>query len=243
MIAILRKEISGFFSSFIGYISIGVFLILLGLMMWVFPDYSILSYNYASLDQLFMIAPVIFMFLLPAITMRTFSEEHQAGTIEFLVTKPVTDLGIILGKYFASLVLLILTLLPTLIYVYSVYELGSPKGNIDLGQVAGSYIGLFFLGACFAAIGIFASTLSKNQIVAFVLACFLCFFAYWAFLYLSKLPVFSGKIDGLIEQLGIDYHYRSISKGVIDTRDILYFISFISIFILLTKGALNRQKK
>ncbi len=242
MIAILQKEITSFFSSLIGYISIAVFLLILGLIMWVFPDYSILNYNYASLDQLFTIAPMVFMFLIPAITMRTFAEENQSGTIEWLSTKPLTDYDIVIGKYLACVVLLILALIPTLLYYYSVYQLGAPVGNIDSGQVMGSYIGLFFLGASFIAIGIFASTLSKNQIVSFVIACFLCFVFYYAFYFLSKLPVFFGRYDDLVEQLGIDFHYTSISRGVIDTRDIIYFISVIAIFLILSKTALQKSK-
>lgn len=243
MWAIYRKEIFVFFSSLIGYISIGVFLLLLGLVMWVFPDYSILNSNYASLDQLFLIGPLVFMFLVPAVTMRSFAEEHQSGTIELLMTKPVSIWAVIGGKYLASLTLVALALLPTLIYYYSIYQLGAPKGNIDSGQVLGSYIGLLLLGGCFVAVGLFSSALSKNQIVSFVIAIFVCFFSYWAFYYLSKLPVFFGRWDDVVERFGIDYHYESISRGVLDTRDLIYFISFIGIFLLMTKAVLDKQKK
>ncbi len=242
MLSIYLKEVSHFFSSLIGYIVIGVFLLILGLMMWVFPDYSLLDYNYATLEQLFGLAPVIFMFLIPAITMRSFSEETQTGTIELLTTRPIQDLSIVLGKYFACLSLVVFALLPTLLYYYSVYQLGSPVGNIDSGAVAGSYLGLIFLSGAFVAIGIFASTLTNNQIVAFILATFLCFVFFWAFSFLSRLPVFVGKVDHIVEMMGIDFHYNSISRGVIDTRDVIYFLSLIAVFIVLTLTSLQKRK-
>ncbi len=242
MTSIFRKEINAFFSSLIGYITVGVFLVLMGLIMFVFPDFSLLNYNYATLDQLFDIAPLIFLFLIPAVTMRSFAEEHQSGTIELLVTRPLHDLEIVLGKYLANLFLVLIALLPTLLYYYTVYQLGSPKGNLDSGAILGSYIGLFFLGGTFVSIGIFASSLTDNQIVAFVLATFLSFFFYWGFFFFSKLPVFIGKMDDLIQKIGIDYHYASISRGVIDTRDIFYFLSVIGVFIVLTLFSLNRKR-
>ncbi len=242
MLSIFWKEVNTFFSSLIGYIVIGVFLAFLGLVMWVFPESSVLNYNYASLDQLFGIAPMIFMFLIPAITMRSFAEEHQSGTLELLVTRPLTDLEIVLAKYFACVLLVLFALIPTVIYYYTVHTLGSPQGNLDSGAIVGSYVGLFLLASCFVAIGLFASSLTNNQIVAFIIATFLCFFFYWAFYYLSKLPVFVGKFDDVIQMIGIDYHYTSISRGVLDTRDIIYFFSIISFFILCTKVALESRK-
>jgi len=242
MLSIFSKEINTFFSSFIGYIVIGVFLALTGLMMWVFPDYSLLNYNYATLDQLFEMAPIIFMFLIPALTMRSFAEENQTGTIELLTTRPITDLAIVLGKYFACLVLVVFALLPTLLYYYTVYQLGDPPGNLDSGAIMGSYIGLLFLGGVFVAIGLFASAITDNQIVSFVLATFLCFFLYWGFFFLSNLPIFVGKVDDVVQMIGIDYHYRSISRGVIDTRDVIYFVSVIGVFIMLTLTALGKRK-
>ena len=242
MLSIFQKEINAFFSSILGYIVIGVFLVIMGLVMWVFPESSILEYNYATLDQLFNVAPLIFMFLIPAITMRSFAEEQQTGTIELLSTKPIREMEIILGKFFANLVLLIFALLPTLLYYYTVHELGSPKGNLDSGAIMGSYIGLIFLGACFVSIGLFASSLTSNQIVSFILATFLCFFFYWVFDFLSLLPVFVGKIDDLIQMMGIDYHYVSISRGVLDTRDLVYFFSFIAVFLMMTQVSLERRK-
>ena len=242
MISVFQKEINAFFSSILGYIVIGVFLVIMGLVMWVFPESSILEYNYATLDQLFNIAPLIFMFLIPAITMRSFAEEQQSGTIELLSTKPIREIEIILGKFFANLTLLIFALIPTLLYYYTVHELGSPKGNLDSGAIIGSYIGLILLGACFVAIGLFASSLTNNQIVSFILATFLCFSFYWVFDFLSLLPVFVGKIDDLVQMMGINYHYVSISKGVIDTRDVIYFISLIAVFLMMTQVSLERRK-
>jgi len=210
--------------------------------MWVFPDYSLLNYNYASLDQLFEMAPIIFMFLIPALTMRSFAEENQTGTIELLATRPITDLAIVLGKYLACLALVLFALIPTLLYYYTVYQLGDPPGNLDSGAIMGSYIGLLFLGGVFVAIGLFASAITDNQIVSFVLATFLCFFIYWGFFFLSNLPIFVGKVDDIVQMIGIDYHYRSISRGVIDTRDVIYFLSVIGVFIMLTLTALGRRK-
>ena len=242
MLHIFKKELNTFFSSLIGYIVIGVFLVVMGLVMFVFPDYSLLNYNYATLDQLFDIAPIIFTFLIPAITMRSFAEENQTGTIELLATRPLFDLEIILGKYFACLLLVVFALIPTILYYYTVYQLGSPKGNLDSGAILGSYFGLLFLAAVFVAIGIFASSITNNQIVAFILATFLCFIFHWGFFYFSKLPIFVGKIDDVVQMLGIDHHYASISRGVIDTRDLIYFLSVISFFVMLTLLGLERRK-
>jgi len=239
---IYKKEISVFFSSLIGYIVIGVFLVLLGLIMFIFPDFSLLNSNYATLDQLFGIAPLIFLFLIPAITMRMFAEENQSGTIELLVTKPLRDYEIVLGKYLASVTLIVIALVPTLLYLYTVYELGSPRGNIDLGAVLGSYIGLVFLAGSFASVGILASVITDNQIVSFILATFLSFFFYYSFYLISRLPVFVGKLDDFIQKLGMDYHYASMSRGVIDSRDLIYFISFITLFLILTLAVLERKK-
>ncbi|HFA47500.1 MAG TPA: gliding motility-associated ABC transporter permease subunit GldF [Bacteroidetes bacterium] len=242
MLTIFLKEINTFFSSLIGYIVVGVFLGILGLVMFVFPDTSLLNYNFATLDQLFDIAPMVFVFLIPAITMRSFAEENQTGTIELLATRPVTDLQIVLGKFFASLALVVFALLPTLLYYYTVYQLGSPKGNLDSGAIMGSYLGLIFLAGTFVSIGIFASSLTNNQIVGFILATFLCFIFYWGFFFISKLPIFVGRVDDIVQMVGIDYHYSSISRGVIDTRDLVYFISFIGVFVAMTVTSLERRK-
>ncbi|MFZ4473821.1 MAG: gliding motility-associated ABC transporter permease subunit GldF [Saprospiraceae bacterium] len=242
MRAIFFKEINSFFSSLIGYMVVGVFLLLMGLLLWVFPDYSILDGGYANLDTLFGVAPVVFMFLIPAVTMRTFAEEKQAGTIELLVTRPITDWQIVGGKFLASLVLVILALIPTAVYYFTVYQLGDPVGNLDSGGIMGSYVGLIFLAGAFVAIGVFASSLTNNQIVAFVLATFLCYFVYLAFDLLSRLPVFVGKSDDLIQSFGIAYHYNSVSRGVLDTRDVVYFISLIAVFLAATVLSLGRRK-
>jgi ABC-2 type transport system permease protein len=239
---IFRKEISVFFSSLIGYIVIGVFLLILGLIMFIFPDSSLLNYPFATLDQFFGMAPLIFLFLIPAVTMRSFAEENQSGTIETLLTRPLRTLEIVMGKYLACVVLVIIALLPTLLYYYTVYDLGSPRGNLDSGAIAGSYAGLILLGAGFSAIGLFASSITNNQIVSFILALFLCFVFYYAFFLISKLPVFVGTSDDFVQRLGMDYHYASISRGVIDTRDIVYFLSIIAFFIVLAVGALERRK-
>jgi len=242
MFTLFKKEIRTFLSSLIGYIAICVFLLLVGLFLWILPtDSNILNNGYAGLDSLFSLAPWVFLFLIPAITMRSFADERKAGTIEFLLTKPLTDLQIILAKYFASVTLVLFSLLPTLIYYFSIYKLGNPVGNIDSGGTWGSYIGLFFLASAFTAIGIFASSLSDNQIVAFILAVFLCFFLYIGFEYVSMLEVF-GKAGALILSLGINDHYTSMSRGVIDTRDVVYYLSIIGIFILMTKTKLESRK-
>ncbi|MCB0520887.1 MAG: gliding motility-associated ABC transporter permease subunit GldF [Lewinellaceae bacterium] len=242
MITIFLKEINTFFSSLIGYIVVAVFLVILGLIMFVFPDTSLLNYNYATLDQLFDIAPMVFVFLIPAVTMRSFSEEQQTGTIELLATRPLTDLQIVLGKFFACLALVAFALLPTVLYYITVYQLGSPKGNLDSGAIMGSYLGLLFLSGVFVAIGVFASSLTNNQIVAFILAVFLCFLFHWGFYFFSKLPIFVGRGDDIVQMLGIDSHYASISRGVVDTRDLVYFLTVIGVFIAMTVTSLERRK-
>lgn len=241
--AIFRKEINAFFSSLIGYIVVGLFLLLMGLFLFVFPDTSLLNARFASLDQLFGLAPNIFIFLIPAITMRTFAEERQSGAIELLLTRPLRERDIVLGKYFASLVLVIIALLPTLLYYYTVYQLGVPKGNLDTGGIMGSYVGLFLLAAAFVAIGLFASSLTTNQIVSFLLATALCFWFYFGFDYLSRLPFLVGSGDDLAQQLGMLYHYDSLSRGVLDTRDLLYFASLITLFLAGTLFELERRTR
>lgn len=242
MFSIYKKEIASFFSSLIAYIVIAVFLILTGLFMWVFRDTSILNYNYASLDQLFGLAPMIFLFLIPAVTMRSFAEENQQETIEFLATKPVSDLQIVLGKYFANFTLVLFALIPTLLYYYSVYKLGSPEGNLDSGGIMGSYIGLIFLSGAFVSIGMWTSSLTNNQIVAFILGSFFCFIFHWAFGFISDLSIFSGIAKSFVKSIGIASHYDSISRGVLDSRDLIYFISIIFVFIVATLTSLSKRK-
>jgi len=241
MFAILQKEINSFLNSMIAYIVIGVFLVAIGLFMWVFPETSVLEYGYADMQTLFGMAPWIFLFLIPAITMRSFSEEKKAGTMELLLTKPLTDLQIILGKYLACLLLALLALVPTLVYYYSVYTLGNPVGNIDSAAVTGSYIGLVFLAAIFTAIGIFASAITENQIVSFILAVFLCFLIYTGFDYIASVDVW-GSLSYIVSYLGIAFHYNALSKGLIDSRDILYFLSVIVLMVLGTKLVLESRK-
>lgn len=241
MLSILNKEITGFFSSLAAYITVGVFLIVSGLFLWVFPESSILEYGYAGLDSLFDMAPYLFMFLIPAVTMRSLAEEKREGTFELLATRPLTDWQIILGKYFASLLIVVFALVPTLVYYFTVYQLGVEKGNVDSGAVIGSYIGLLLLGGAFTSIGLFASSVSKNQIIAFTVAVFLCFLVFSGFDSISKLVSLQG-IDTYITALGINEHYQSISRGVLDTRDLIYFLSFIAIFLVVTKTVLGGRK-
>lgn len=242
MLTLLKKEIRSFLSSLIGYIVIIVFVTAIGLFMWVFPgDFNVMDAGYANIDTLFIIAPWVFMFLAPAITMRSFAEEKRTGTIELLLTHPLSDWQIIMAKYFASFLLVLFSLLPTLVYYFSVNLLGNPPGNIDTGGMWGSYIGLLFLAGAFSAIGIFASSVTGNQIIAFILAVFLCFFCYIGFESISSLALF-GTFDSIILKLGINEHYISMSRGVIDTRDVLYYISIIAVFMLFTKTSLESRK-
>jgi ABC-2 type transport system permease protein len=241
MFAILQKEINSFLNSMIAYIVIGVFLVAIGLFTWVFPETSVLEYGYADLQTLFTMAPWIFLFLIPAITMRTFSEEKKNGTLELLLTKPLTDLQLVSGKYLACLLLAILALVPTLLYYYSVYNLGYPVGNIDSAAVAGSYLGLVFLAAIFTAIGVFASAVTENQVISFILAVFLCFLIYTGFDYIASVEM-PGDISYLISSLGISFHYNALSKGLIDSRDVFYFLSVIALFLLGTKLVLESRK-
>ncbi len=245
MLTLYLKEIRSFLSSLIGYIAIGVFISLVGIFMWVIPSDSggsnILDNGFANIDPLFFIAPWVYLFLIPAITMRSFSEEKKTGTIELLLTRPLTDLQLVLAKYLAGFTLVMVSLLPTLIYYYSVHVLGAPKGNIDTGGMWGSYIGLLFLGAGFVSIGIFASAIAENQVIAFIIALLLCFFCYIGFEFIAQSGLF-GKYDAFFKGLGLNDHYVSMSRGVIDTRDAIYFISVIALFNLLTKLVLESRK-
>lgn len=240
MIRILVKEFNAFLDSLIAYIVIGAFLTSMGLLMWVFPETSVLHYGFADMDTLFSLAPYVFMFLIPAITMRSFAEEKRVGTLELLFTRPVTDWEIVLGKFFAGFMLVLFALLPTGIYYLSVYWLGDPPGNLDSSGVAGSYIGLALLGAVFCAVGILASSFSTNQIVSFIIAAFLCFILFSGFDSLAALNLWSSNVL-LIKQLGILYHYESLGRGVIDTRDVLYFASLTAILLLATKTIISAR--
>jgi len=242
MLTLFYKEINGFFSSITGYLVIFVFLTLNSLFIWVFPgNFNILDSGYAHLDSLFILAPWVFLLLVPAITMRLFSEEKRTGTIELLLTRPIDDFKIVFAKYLSGLALVLFTLVPTLIYFLTIYLLASPVGNVDTGGIWGSYIGLFFLSSIYVAIGVFASTLSENQIVAFVIALLLCFFFYFGFEALGSLELFKG-IDSFIIKLGINEHYRSISRGVIDSRDVIYFLSVIALFLFISQTIIASRK-
>jgi ABC-2 type transport system permease protein len=239
MLTILQKEFNAFLNSPVAYVVLGVFLIATGLFVWVFPDSSVLDYGYADLQTLFNLAPWIFLFLIPALTMRTFAEEKKAGTIELLLTRPLTDGQIIGGKYLACLLLALLALVPTLLYYYSVYQLGSPAGNIDSAATVGSYLGLALLAAVFAAIGILASALTRDQIIAFLVAVVGCFLVYSGFDSLAS--VLQGSSAYYVSQLGIAAHYRDLSKGLVDSRDLVYFFSVVAVALQATRLALRSR--
>ncbi|MET4073509.1 gliding motility-associated ABC transporter permease subunit GldF [Hymenobacter sp. UYCo722] len=239
MLTILQKEFNAFLNSPVAYVVLGVFLIATGLFVWVFPDSSVLDYGYADLQTLFNLAPWIFLFLIPALTMRTFAEEKKAGTIELLLTRPLTDGQIIGGKYLACLLLALLALVPTLLYYYSVYKLGSPEGNIDSAATVGSYLGLALLAAVFAAIGILASALTRDQIIAFLVAVVGCFLVYSGFDSLAS--VLQGSSAYYVSQLGIAAHYRDLSKGLVDSRDLVYFFSVVAVALQATRLALRSR--
>lgn len=242
MLALLRKEIRSFLSSLIGYIVMAVFLLLMGLFMWIFPgEWNTLNTGIASLDTLFVMAPWVFMFLIPAITMRSFAEERRTGTMELLLTRPLTDFQIVLAKYLGGLSLVAISLLPTLIYFFTVWFTGETTGNIDTGATWGSYIGLLFLGSAYVGIGIFASSLTSNQIVSFLIAVFLCFFMYTGFESIASFGSF-GSLDALIIGLGISDHYRSLSRGLIDSRDVVYFVVLTLVFLLSSRTVIQSRK-
>ena len=242
MYALFKKEISNFLGSLIGIMVVVVFLLITGLFLWVFQsDFNVMTFGYANLDSLFILAPWVFLFLVPAVTMRSFAEERRTGTIEMLLTKPLSDWQIVTGKYFAGVVLVIIALLPTLIYYISIYQLSLPVGNVDNGGFWGSYIGLFFLSATFVSIGLFCSSVTNNQILAFILSVFLCGFLYLGFDLIYSMALF-GKVDLFIQQLGMANHYSSMSRGVIDTRDLIYFLSVIGVFLFLTVSVLEKKR-
>lgn len=237
MLAILKKEINSFFASPIGYLVIAIFLLLNGLFLWVFKgDFNVINYGFADLSPFFLLTPWILIFLIPAVTMRSFADEKKQGTLELLLTRPISHLRIVLGKYFGAIILIILALIPTLLYIYTVYQLGDPTGNLDIASVVGSYFGLLFLIASYTAIGLFASSVSDNQIVAFIIAVFICFFFYIGF---EELGDFTSST--FLENLGMSTHFKSMSRGVLDTRDIIYFLSVSIFFILLTKLSIGKQ--
>lgn len=238
MLSILKKEINTFFSSPVGYLVITIFLLLNGLFLWLFKgEFNILDYGFSDLSSFFLLAPWILIFLIPAVTMRSFSDEKKQGTLELLLTKPISHFRIILGKYLGAYILITIALLPSLLYVYTVYQLGNPIGNLDMGSTLGSYFGLLFLIGAYTAIGVFASSLTDNQIVAFITSVFLCFLFYIGF---EGIADFTS--SNLIDQLGMSSHYKSMSRGVLDTRDIIYFLSITIFFIVLTIKGIHTKK-
>lgn len=241
MLAVFIKELSGFFSSLVAYIAVGAFLAMTGLFLWVFPESAILENGYATLDSLFALAPYFFMFLIPAVTMRSLAEERKDGTFELMATRPLSDIHIIGGKFLACLGIVVFTLLLTIVYYFTIRVLSVTAGDVDSGAIAGSYIGLVLLGAAFVSIGVFASSVSKNQIVSFSLAVFLCFFAFNGFDSLSML-ISLQSIDAFVSSLGISEHYQSLGRGIVDSRDVLYFIGFSALFLVLTKTVLGGRK-
>ena len=232
MKSIVLREIKSFFGSPIGYLVIAIFLIINGLFLWVFEgDYNILNTGFADITPFFTLAPWILIFLIPAVTMRSFSDEKKQGTLELLLTKPLSIWQIVNGKFLGALLLIVMAIIPTFTYVWVLYGLGTPEGNIDMGSTIGSYFGLLFLISGYSSIGIFTSTLSENQIVAFIVAVFLCFFLYFGF---EGLATVFPKVSNFISALGMQDHYKSMSRGVIDTRDIIYFVSVTIAFLSFT---------
>jgi len=241
MLAIFKKEIHQFFSSITGYVAIILFLLANGLLLFVFPDTSLLDYGYANLDPLFELAPLIYLLLIPAITMRSFAEEFKTGTMELLSTKPLSWWQIVTGKFFAGLLIVAISLIPTIVYYIAVRQLSADPSNLDNGGMTGSYIGLFLLGAVFTSIGVWSSSLTTNSVVAFLIAIFTCYIFYNGFDALSKVSAFSGSADYYLQMAGIKFHYTSISRGVIDSRDIVYFLSVIGLMLYLTRLSLQRR--
>lgn len=237
---ICKKEWQQFFSSLTGYIALVLFLLLNGLFLFVFPDTSILDFGYASLGSFFDLAPWILLFLIPTITMRSIADEYKSGTFEILKTLPLKSSQIIWGKYFGALLIVLTALLPTLIYPISVQQL-SVTGGIDIGATIGSYIGLMLLSAVFTAIGICCSSFTQNTVVAFISGAFLCFLLYNGFDAISKLPILRSGADYYLEMLGINFHYRSISRGVLDSRDLIYFFSVIYLAMLITQKNIEKR--
>jgi gliding motility-associated ABC transporter permease protein GldF len=240
MWSVCKKEFRQFFSSLTGYIAIVVFLLLNGLFLFVFPDTNILDFGFATLDKFFELAPWIMLLLIPAITMRSFADEFKTGTFEILQTKPLSRWQLVAGKYLGSFLVVLIALVPTLIYAISVQQL-SATGGIDTGATIGSYIGLIFLAAVFVAIGIGCSSLTSNPVVAFIAGAFLCFLLYSGFNAISRIPALQAGADYYIEMLGIDFHYRSVSRGVVDTRDIIYFLTVIFFFLIFTNRNLLKR--
>ncbi|MGN6296761.1 MAG: ABC transporter permease subunit [Ginsengibacter sp.] len=240
MISIAKKEFYQFFNSLTGYITIILFLLVNAIYLFVLKDSNIFDFGYATLSAFFDLAPWVFIFLIPALGMRSFADEFKSGTFETLKTSPLTKWQIVGGKYAAILAVILIALIPTFLYVITIHSLSS-SGGIDSGAITGSYIGLFFLASVFAAITLWCSSLTANAVIAFLLSAFACIILYFGFNAISKLPVFTGNADYYIEMIGIDFHYQSISRGVLDTRDIVYFLSVIFLFLFSTQKILIKK--
>jgi len=241
MWVVFKKEIRSFLGSFIAYIVMGVFLVITGIFMWLIQENNVLDLGIASLQVMFNIAPYILIFLVSAITMRSLSEERRLGTIEILTTRPVSDTSILLGKYFAAVGLIVFTLLPTIFYYYTINQLADPLQGVDSGATWGSYMGLVLLAASYASIGLFASSLTDNQIVSLIISMVLCFFWYGVLSLLGDIKALE-LIGKSLEWFSLDFHYQSISRGVLDTRDIVYFLGFIATFLGGTKLVFESRK-
>ena len=234
MFAIFKREVRSFFTSPIGYLIVGSFLLLNGLFLWVFKgEYNIFDYGFADLGNFFLLAPWIFIFLVPAITMKSFSEERKMGTLELLLIKPVSVWKLVLGKFWGAVLLCVIAVVPTIVYVFAISKLGMTEGNYDLGIVLGSYFGLLFLISSYTAIGVFASTLSDNQIIAFLVGILICFLIFNGFDATASL-FSNGETQEVLKGFGAKAHFDSIARGVIDTRDLVYFVSLTLVFLYLT---------
>ena len=241
MFNIYLKEINSFLGSLIAYIVITVFLVAMGLLVWVFPETNVIDYGYAGMETFFSMAPFVLMFLIPAITMKMLAEESNTGTIEILIVKPVTKLQIILGKYFAAFTLVVFAISPTIIYYFSLYQLSSPVGNIDTAGITGSFIGLFLLSSVFCALGILTSAFSKNQIISFIIATFLSFILFTGLNSLAGINVWS-ELSLPLSKLSLEYHYNAMSKGLLDSRNIIYFITVVASLLYFSKLTLANKR-
>ena len=242
MIALLKKEINLFFSSVIGVLTIVLFLLINALFLWIFSgDFNLLDFGYATLDPFFMISPVIFLIFIPAVCMRLFSEEYQSGTMESLLTKPISLWNVVISKFLAANVLVLFAIIPTLIYFVSIYYLGETIGNLDFGRIMGSYIGLLMLSSTFIAIGIFSSSISSNQVIAFLIAIICNTIIYYGFDILSEVG-FLQKWDLVISNLGISIHYDTMSKGLLDSRDVIYFLSVCFLFLMFSRTSIALRR-
>ncbi len=237
---ICKKEWLQFFNSLTGYIALIIFLLLNGLFLFVFPDTSLLNFGYASLNNFFEISPMLLLFLVPTVTMRSFADEYKQGTFELLKTLPLTPSQIVWGKFFGAAIIVITALLPTIVYAFSIQQLSS-VGGIDIGGTLGSYIGLLLISTVFVAVGLCASSFTNNTVLAFIVGAFVCFILYSGFDAISKLPVLKSGWDYWVEMLGLNFHYKNVSRGVIDTRDVIYFIGVLFLFLLITQRNLQRK--